>query len=278
MEQIEVLESPGFENLIENVEECGKFFLETGSIVYRNANFSIDQQLSLLKSLGDVLGWTPNSTNPNSPMYRENHKRYGSSEEERKTKDDIILYWHMEHTDYKNPIIGATWNMHLFTCDTSIGRTGFVDTTQLYNLMPSDWQNFLSNCIEVINKYNLVIENGKEVYIPKECEIVCVQPHWKSGIPTIRIDLDTKNFQGLKFLDNRLVTDNDIDLFIKIKNFVFDQIRNNNEILQIHEWKEGDFAIVDLFKLAHCVYGGFSPEEREFTGFWAYKDVITDQW
>lgn len=278
MQQITVLESPGFQNLVDNIEECASLFLQNGSIVYRNANFSTEQQLFFLKSLGDVLGWSPNSMNPNSPMYRENHQRYGSSKEERKTKDDIILNWHMEHTDYKNPIVGATWNMHLFTCDTSIGKTAFVDTTQIYDLMPDDWKNFLSNCVEVINKNVLTTQDGKDIYVSKEHEINCIQPHWNLDIPTVRIDLDTPNFMGLKFLDNSTVTNEHIELFKTIKAFVFDQIYSNDEILQIHQWNQGDFAIVDLFRLAHSVYGGFSPEEREFTGYWAYKNIITDQW
>lgn len=279
MQQIKILESPGFDELIKNIDKCGEEFLENGSVVYRNANFSTEQQLILLKTLGDFLGWHPNSLTKNAPIYRENHKRQGISKEDRKTKDDVLLGWHMEHTDYKNPIVGATWNMHLFTCDSSLGRTGFVDTTQLYDLLPKDWQIFLSNCIEIIQKDTFVHNiDGQEEYILMDHEVVCIQEHWKSKKPTIRIDLDRANYHSLKFLDNSPLTDKDIDLFKQIKMFVFNQIHNNKEILQFHEWKQGDIAIVDLFKLAHCVYGGFYPDEREFTGYWAYKDEITNQW
>ena len=52
----------------------------------------------------------------------------------------------------------------------------------------------------------------------------------------------------------------------------------NEKKFFIHEWKQGDFVIVDLFKMAHAVYGGFEPEDREFSGFWAYRDEITNQW
>ena len=67
-------------------------------------------------------------------------------------------------------------------------------------------------------------------------------------------------------------------LFKQIKNFVFYQITKNQSIRFYHEWKQGDLVIVDLFKMAHAVYGGFLPEEREFFGYWAYRSEITDKW
>ena len=279
MQQIKILESPGFDELIKNIDKCGEEFLENGSVVYRNANFSTDQQLTLLKTLGDYLGWHPNSLTKNNPIYKENHERNGLSKEARKTKDQILLSWHMEHTDYKNPIVGATWNMHLFTCDSSLGRTGFVDTTQIYDLMPKDWQIFLSNCVEIIQKDTMVSsKDGEFEYALMEHEIPCVQEHWKSKKPTVRVDLDGPNYYGLRFLDNKDVTDKDIELFSQIKVFIFDQIYKNKEIFQFHEWKQGDIVIVDLFKLAHCVFGGFYPHEREFTGYWAYRDETREPW
>ena len=279
MQQIKILESPGFNELIQNIDKCGEEFLENGSVVYRNANFSTEQQLILLKTLGDYLGWHPNSLTKNAPIYKENHERKGLSKEERKTKDDVLLHWHMEHTDYKNPIVGAIWNMHLFTCDSSLGRTGFVDTTQLYDLLPKDWQIFLSNCIEIIQKDTMVLNANREhEYILMDHKIKCVEEHWKSKKLTVRIDLDTSDYYDLRFLDNKTPTNEDIELFKQIKGFVFNQIMHNKDILQFHEWKQGDIAIVDLFKLAHCVYGGFYPHEREFTGYWAYREQIKEQW
>ena len=144
--------------MLDNIEEIVDDFLvkSNGVVVYRDANFSQEEQLKILKKLGDFLGWTPNSKNRNSPPYIENHERI----KQRKTKDTIFLSWHMEHTDYKNPIIGATWNMYKMECDSKLGRTGFVDTTVLYENMPDSWKAFLYNCIEIISK-DTHIDDGK---------------------------------------------------------------------------------------------------------------------
>ena len=270
MQQIKILESPGFDQLILDIEECVKQFSENGVIVYRNANFSKEQQIILMTKLGDLLGWDPNSRSEVPGFYQENHARKGLSKEDRKNKDEILIHWHMEHTDFLNPIIGASWNMHLFTCDTSIGRTGFVDTTVLYESMPKDWQDFLLNCIEVTNK-EIILEGTKAI---SNNEIECIKKHWISGKPTIRIDLDTRNVVGIKKINKDEVTEDDLDLFKTIKEFVFNHIYHNDNIKLVHEWQQGDIVIADLFRMAHAVYGGFYPEERDFTGVWAYKDSL----
>ena len=179
--------------MLDNIEEIVDDFLvkSNGVVVYRDANFSQEEQLKILKKLGDFLGWTPNSKNRNSPPYIENHERIKQT----KTKDRFFLSWHMEHTDYKNPIIGATWNMYKMECDSKLGRTGFVDTTVLYENMPDSWKAFLYNCIEIISK-DTHIDDGK--YEKRIYDIPCVQNHWYSEKPTIRIDLDSPDILNIK--------------------------------------------------------------------------------
>ena len=60
-----------------------------------------------------------------------------------------------------------------------------------------------------------------------------------------------------------------IKYFKEIRNFYFDQVLYNKDIRICHKWDEGDFLVVDLFKMAHAVTGGFNPKEREFIGLWA---------
>lgn len=271
MKQIAILESPSFEVLINNLEDYLQEFKESGAVVYRGANFSEKQQLDLMRKLGDILGWSPNSQSKRADLYRENHGKGGASKEDRKTKDEIFLKWHMEHTEYKNPIVGATWNMNLFTCDPSIGRTGFVDTTKLYERLPEEWQNFLSNCVEIVQKYIPANDEYSE-FIQKVYEIPCIKKHWLDGSPTVRVDLDGLDVFGIYFLDGKDVTEEDLLLFTDIKEFIFSEISYNSKNLLVHEWNQGDIVLVDLFRMAHAVFGGFYPEEREFSGYWAYRD------
>jgi len=271
MQQIRVVDSPSFDNIILNIEDCAKEFLKDGVVAYRNANFSKEQQLSLMTKLGDFLGWSPNSSSKRKDFYEENHARLGVEKKDRKTKDDIILRWHMEHTEYKNPIVGATWNMHLFTCDPSIGRTGFVDTTKIYKELIPEWQEFLSNCVEIVTK-TTSFDQESNSFVSETFEIPCVENHWITNEPTVRIDLDNEDVIGIKFKDKKEVTAKDLELFSSIKKFVISEIFSNNNNLLTHEWNQGDIIIVDLFKMAHSVFGGFYPEERGFYGYWAYRD------
>jgi alpha-ketoglutarate-dependent taurine dioxygenase len=280
MKQIKIIKSPSFEELKENIGYYANMFISEGVIALRNANFSNDEQYLINEQIGNVLNWYPKTDSKEKGRihYQENHSRMYKHNPERTDKDKLILLWHMEHTDYKNPIVGATWNMYLFNTDPSNGRTAFVDTSEIYKKMPDDWKKFLSNCIEIISK-NSRIGDSDEEFAWKEFEIPCVQKHWFNDEPTIRIDLDSKdNRLGIKFIDNKEVTKEDLILFQKIKNYVFSEIYDNKDNLLYHEWNQGDMIIVDLFKMAHAVYGGFLPEEREFSGYWAYKEEITDQW
>lgn len=271
MKQIPILESPSFEVLINNLDDHLKEFKDGGVVAFRNANFSEEQQLDLMRKLGDTLGWSPNSRSKRADLYKENHARIGSSKEDRKTKDDIFLRWHMEHTEYENPIVGATWNMHLFKCNPDTGRTGFVDTTKLYERLPEEWQKFLLNCIEITEKSE-PIDDEYSAFALKIYEIPCVGKHWISKKPTVRINLDGPSIFGIKFIDGKDVTEQDLLLFKTIKEFVFSEIFDNDDNLLVHEWNQGDIVLVDLFRMAHAVFGGFYPEEREFSGYWAYRD------
>lgn len=282
MRQIKIIESPTFDEFIKNINYYANIFISEGVIALRNANFSNDEQYIVNEKIGDVLGWYPktNSKEKGRIHYKENHSRKYKDNQERTDKDKLILLWHMEHTDSKNPVVGATWNMYLFNTYSYNGRTGFVDTSQIYKKMPDSWKSFLSNCIEIIFKeFRIGEKENSGEFTWKEFEIPCVQKHWFNDEPTIRIDLDSKeNRLGIKFIDNKEVTKDDLELFQQIKNYVFSEIYDNKDNLLYHEWNQGDMVIVDLFKMAHAVYGGFFPEEREFSGYWAYKEEITDQW
>lgn len=278
MKQIKIFDAPSFDDFINNISHYSKEFVSNVVVAYRNANFSKEQQYQIMQKIGDSLNWYPKTGYDyvGKTYYQENHERKYKSDSSRGSGEDILLAFHMEHTDYINPMVGATWNMYLFTGDSKNGRTAFVDTSELYKNMPVEWQKFLSNCIEIIKKDTQVAHNQ---YEPRIHKVQCVQNHWFDNSLTIRIDLDTQeNTEGIEFIDGKEVTKEDLILFQKIKDFVFDQILKNEDIRWYHEWQQGDLVIVDLFKMAHAVYGGFLPDEREFCGYWAYKNEIVDQW
>lgn len=279
MKQIIIIDSPNFNDFVNNIDYYSNQFVLNGVIAYRNANFSKEQQYKIMQKIGDNLNWYPKTGYDNYieiTYYQENHKRKYRDDSSRLDKEKILLDFHMEHPYYTNPIVAATWNMHLFSGSSKNGRTAFVDTSRLYESMPEKWQIFLLNCVEIIKKNTKISHNAYEL---KTHKIQCVQSHWFNNNLTIRMNLDPQeNFCEIEFIDGKRVTEKDLFLFQKIKNFIFNEILKNNDIRLYHEWQQGDLVVVDLFKMAHAVYGGFLPEEREFFGYWAYKNKVENQW
>jgi alpha-ketoglutarate-dependent taurine dioxygenase len=258
MKPVKVIESPSFNNFIENISDYAELFMKERVLVLRNANFTENEQKIAMNALGDVLQWYPNSKDSTQRRYKENHERVVSVD--KKTKDDIIVSWHLEHTEYDNPIVAATWNMYLFTCEKDVGRTFFVDASKMYKDMPKEWQDFLLKAKEHITK-------DESSYVLK-----CVRPHFYTKELVIRMDLtDQGDSNYLELFDDREPTDEEKAKYKEIRRFFMHQILSNEDIRMYHEWEQGDFLLVDLFKMAHSVAGGFTSDQRSFTGYWSHQ-------
>jgi Taurine catabolism dioxygenase TauD, TfdA family len=249
----------------DNVAEYFSYFIKNSNICFRGGDLSRDEQVEILKIFGDYCGWNPNSklllnkenieSFENNAFYYENHDR---SKPNKKTKDETIITWHMEHAWRNNPTIAASWNMKIFTCDDSCGQTHFVDTNKVWNMLDKEDQEFLAKCGSYFYSEN------------KKYEVNSVKRHWWLNQNIINLDL-WRN-ESNPYLANYDGDEPDIyqiDNFNRIHRFVIDQVLNNEDIKIIHKWKQGDVLMPDLHKLAHTVTGGFEPEERYFIGAWA---------
>lgn len=255
------------EDVSDNIVFYEKMFIDNGSIAFRNANLSHEEHLNFHNILGKQLG----SYKENSKTgYTENHSRMPN----KKSNNEIILPWHIEHPHYKNPIVLGTWNMHKFTTNTENGKTYFVDTQFLYQNMTDSFKEFSKKCT-IINPVG--IEQGLSG------EHKLVDSHWITQKPVIRVShvLETlspktetvklNNFQKLYKFEGRDPEKNEYEYYFEIMKWIQDQLYNNSDIRIVHKWQQGDLVVSDMFKMCHAVTGGFKSKDREFTGVWGRK-------
>jgi alpha-ketoglutarate-dependent taurine dioxygenase len=264
MKYIEPIEFPGIDNVINNIEVYKKKFLEDSVILFRNANLNYDSQSLFHFKLSQLLNFhSAFDTETKLSNYIENHSKTPNVQSAK--KDDVILNWHLEHVTYKNPIVISTWNMIKFTTDSENGKTYFIDFEKVYDQMPEDWKKFLNSC-----KVN---HPGDKPWNSDE-EFSVIYDHWITGKPVLRMVIREyfEDTNQLVSVDGKNPTDNDKELFKKISLWVGNYAYHNENSIIVQKWKEGDLLIVDIFKLAHAVTGGFDPNDREFIGIWGYKD------
>lgn len=262
------LQFTSLEEIKNNIDVYYDKFVQDSILVLRNANLSEEDHFTLQKILGDRFGWFPNTSNGIEDRYRENHAPNGILTEE--NKDTVVLDWHIEHPFFKNPIVGALWNMYTFNIDEDRGKTYFLDTRLIYKNMTEDWKNFLDKC--VANAYSYNHTNSMH-----QCKVIT--PHWITGEPVIRMQLHRveTGWHDLYSFDGRTPTTEESNKFLQIGNWIINEIINNEDLRIVHKWNKGDIVIPDLYCLAHAITGGFNPKDREFTGLWSsqFDQVLT---
>ena len=269
MKYTEPIEYPGLDAIKANASFYKDKFIKDTIIVFRNANLSFDQHEELQRVMGDAIGWYPNTTSGGISRYIENHS--ANSQVNSNNKDEVILVWHIEHPYFKNPIVAGLWNMLTFKLEKDHGETLFMDTANIYRMLSDDDKEFLSKCVVHSFPYG----NGdKMMHGP------AIGPHWLTEETILRFSLNDvkKGWHDLYEFDGRKPTDEENERFIKIGNWIIDTIWSNDEHLIIHQWQQGDIVIPDLHKLAHAVKGGFTPDDREFTGLWSYQTLDSESY
>lgn len=267
---VEPVEFPGIDNVLENAEQYKDKLINDSVICFRNANLTQEEQFSFAKSLGKLIGW---SLLNDTSEYIENH---GRKSDIKHGPDDVIVEWHVEHTYYINPIVASTWNMYNFKTDNNNGKTYFVDTNVVFNMLSKEEQDFLTKSI--ITEPDVVKESQLRAgFVSEHTNLAdnypIIAPHWLTGKPVIRFTiLPAPLMVKLVSYDGQNPTSDDMAYFESLIRKIEDIIWNNEDIRIVHKWQQGDLIIPDLFKLAHAVTGGFRPEDREFRGIWGYKD------
>jgi alpha-ketoglutarate-dependent taurine dioxygenase len=264
MNYLETIEFPGINQVIDNANFYKEKFLQDSVIVFRNANLTYEEQSFLHKELKKYFGYNiKEDAVKNVSKYIENHS--GNSKINLVSGNEVMLQWHIEHTYFVNPIVFASWNMIKFNTDKENGKTYFVDSQELYNQMPIEWQDFLNSCLIGPND-NQKIDHINN-YLP-------VSKHWLNENPVIRMAIApvVDGINNLISVNEKNATKEDQKLFNEISLWFGNNVCKNEDIRMVHRWQQGDLVMPDIFKLAHSVTGGFKSEDREFIGMWGYKN------
>lgn len=263
------VEFPGIESILENSEYYKDKLIKDSVICFRNANLTQDEQFDLAARLGKLIGW---SLLDNKSEYIENHVRKSDL---KSGPDDIIVEWHVEHTYYTNPIVASTWNMYNFKTDNNNGKTYFVDTGLVFEMLTSDEQEFLLNSI--ITEPDVIRESQlRSGFVSEHTTLADNYPiiakHWITEKPIIRFTiLPSPLMVKLVSYKGQSPDADAVAQFETLIRKIEDIIWNNEDIRMVHKWQQGDLVIPDMFKLAHAVTGGFNHEHREFRGIWGYR-------
>lgn len=267
-----------YQHIIDNLDEYIENFLQEGILAFRELHATEQQQRTILAYFGDKLGWLPNKKYPKTHRYLENHDN-ALTVYANKSKDDLIVLWHLEHCSVKHSQSAAAWNMLRFDCDSSCGTTGFIDASKIYEDMPKEWQVFLDKCMIRDHMYGYLAEEFEETSQFKSLDGFTYTSHPRKAVldhPTRRIKVCRINPilvpADLISVDGLKPSDDDLSLFSDIWDFYHKEIWENPDRAMWWQWKKGDLIIPDLSVMIHSVRGGFNFNEREFVGYWAYYE------
>lgn len=258
------VEYPGLESIIENSKVYKDKLINESVIVFRGANLSLDEQKEFHKTISKIFGFK--IYGEDNSYYTENH--INNPKVNVVGSDDIMLGWHIEHVHYLNPIVLGTWNMFHLTSTYGSGKTYFVDTSIVYNMLDKEVKDFLNSC----TLQRVLLDSLNSSY--EKFEYKAIAKHWITGLPVIRIPMFSGSDSPLIYINGKVPTDKDHEKFKEILKNISNIIKNDTNIRISHTWEQGDLVVMDAFKLAHAVTGGFDPKDREFTGMWGHRDLI----
>jgi hypothetical protein len=149
--------------------------------------------------------------------------------------------------------------MTKFTTDSENGKTYFIDCKKAYDALPEEWKMFLDVC--KINNPNTATDENLDDFSP-------VVNHWIDGRLLLRLAPRKNKDSGttLRSVYDREPTELEKTLFEEIFNWFGNYVYDNEEERIVHKWEQGDLLIVDIFKLAHAVTGGFNVAVGASTG------------
>jgi len=254
-----------YDELESNIDYYIDLFKQNKVLQFKKINITEDQHRLISQQFHSRLGYFP-APEHNKILdfsYDEDHSHVTSK---KINEPNILLIdWHLEHIQSSAPPVIGSWNMHSFTCETTSGRTIFVDSADILNLLSADQLNFLKKC-EVKVKSSDPDEKGNSF----SSEIrSAIAEHPVTGDMCLR--LSPRGGDCLYSVDGKKPTAKEERFFDDIPG-VSDAVQDDYpEMIHYLSWSQGDLVFVDTFCCYHAVLGGFSSEDRKFTGRWGFK-------
>jgi alpha-ketoglutarate-dependent taurine dioxygenase len=286
------------DEIVENSKYYFSVFSDIGMVGFRGQKFDDDDCVDILLSISQNAHWSPvHDSRRGTWKYVQNHDRQVSSiiRDDVNSDDKLLIQWHMEGSSKKMTQHAAGWNMRHFKCSDESGTTGFVDMSKLIHKIPEKYIDLINNA-EVIHipilygspenpsefmeqfREKSKLKNGI-VWTLDGNEYVSSYPrraieiHGTTGESVLRV-CPCEAHWGIQDIlysvGENIPKQQDYELFDDFLKWMKFEIEEVGENQIWHSWKENDFIIPDLFKMAHGVRAGFQPGDREFDGFWCF--------
>lgn len=273
---IKPIEYPGIRAVEKDIDLYKEKFCEESIIAFRNADITFEEQNELFGLLANHLGFNVGNE------YSENHSRV----KDHMTKDDYMLIWHVEHAYWDNPVCAASWYMHTFKEDPQNGRTAFYPMHKMFDELKPEWQEL------ALNSYIEAIDNKEEnqplfdLFWRDEWEdgdtYITNRPiaveHFITKSPVMRVaNLGSRperydHLHKINNINGRIPTEEEQKMYLEMHHYIVNKINTpinkTDDSHIIHEWREKDILIPDLYTMAHTVLGGFDSSKRDFRGLW----------
>lgn len=301
-----VVKYPGFEELQKSSDKYAEIFKQHGILCFRDANLDDNSSIDVLSEMSKYFHWSPTYIKSSGSLsnwkYTQHYDdRVGENNEFKPivSADRLVNPWHLEGMYKTNTQHAAGWNMRNFKCSSSFGQTGFVDASELLEKISEDSYLFLKSCrlmhYPIFVKERPAPYEKMTSYFSEQMSLMqekiwskdghmeiasnahdAIEVHPSNGYEVLRLCPCVEEWgnQHLLFsVDGRLPTESEISRFNEIQEWLRIQLLDEENIW-LHEWREGDFLIPDLFIMIHAARAGFSSGEREFDGFWCFEAGI----
>lgn len=256
---IHTLQASSYAQVLEGVSGLVEAYKENGVVLVRGHNFSEEEHKELARLLGDGLNWHINSKVNDADMDRFFIHGGHSDNPDREYNNgvsDYVLDWHIEQVFYKCPPLAGIWCMKEITSPPGSGNTLFADSKEIYESL-SDWEKeFLSGAVVSWDK---PANNHVGPFYTK-----AVDKHPLTSVPIIRVETDQGCYvmPALHSLYNKPATIEESARFDEIMAGIKTKLKTDDGLRYVQQWQPGDIIIVDLFRMYHAVFGGFSYNER----------------
>lgn len=261
--KVPVVTLKSYEDFLEKIPEIVKIYNDLGVLVFRGYKFSDEEHKEVARSLGDILDWNMfHGANPSneSGFYEGGHSDLDTDDTYTIKNDEYLLDWHIEQVYYVKPILAGLWNMYHFSAQRGEGNTQFMDSCRIYENLPEEDKEFLSDAIMFWKK------QGPQSSGPYFTKAVDTHPQLKK--PTLRIETDRgcEIPPQLAYKGERQATETEKLRFNQIVEHIKLELKLNKDLLLVQEWEQEDLLVVDLYRMYHSVLGGFDRGERKFKG------------
>ena len=277
MTQGMVVADCSFDDILDDPGYFKELLYESKLLCFPELNLSREQNKQVCAALGYVFDRQKDET----------HARTMDRKDWPNAPNEILVQWHLENLDHQQPPILGGWNMKTFTCPKGHGRTGFIDMVKMCKKLKVDRsfeyvfmrsateaeqldedeikvlrEFYINNTENTESIFTNATESTVEYAPPQRYDekrhsppiMDSVSPHPLTGESVLRYMVDPFHVKWLSVPD--MMTEKQL-LDEKLSEAIADF---DNQFWW--DWTEGDFLLVDLFCMKHCVMGGFTSEQR----------------